>query len=328
MIPRKLIIPGGYGYLGRFLTKYLAGHGHEVVVLTRNSVLGGTARQSRSDASDTEIRCVSWDGTTPGAWITELENADAVINLAGRSVNCRYNRCNKQVIYDSRLKSTAVLGKAIAACSHPPKVWINSSTATIYRHAEDREMDELTGEIGHGFSVDVAQKWEAALNNAQTRQTRKVALRSAMVMGPGNDGVFEAFHRLVRWKLGGAQGNGRQFVSWIHWQDFVRAIEWIIENESLSGPVNVASLKPLTNREFMKTLREADRESIGLSTPGWLLEIGAVFLRTETELVLKSRRVIPSRLLASGFIFNHTHWSGAVRDLLKQPMHPLLMLDA
>ncbi|HEX8373481.1 MAG TPA: TIGR01777 family oxidoreductase [Chthoniobacterales bacterium] len=309
----KLIIPGGNGYLGRLLTRHFAQQRHELVVLSR---------KPQADAPN--IRQVVWDGITPGAWMAELENADAIINLAGRNVNCRYSARNRHAIYDSRLQSTAVLGQAIAACSQPPKLWINSSSATIYRHAEDREMDEATGEIGSGFSVDVCQKWEATLNDSPTPHTRKVALRSAMVMGPGSDGVYGAFHRLARLKLGGTLGNGRQFVSWVHWQDFIRALEWIIENEHLEGAINVSSPNPLPNAEFMRTLREADRQSIGLPTPAWMLAIGAIFLRTETELVLKSRRVIPSRLLGDGFIFHHPHWETAVRDLLGQPMHALL----
>ncbi|MEO7934312.1 MAG: TIGR01777 family oxidoreductase [Chthoniobacterales bacterium] len=309
----KLILPGGNGYIGRLVSRHFASLGHAVVVLSRKPA---------ADAS--HIRQVLWDGATPGAWMAELENADAVINLAGRSVNCRYTARHRQEIYDSRLRSTAVLGQAIAACAQPPKVWLNSSSATIYRHAEDREMDEATGEIGSGFSVDVCQKWEAALNEAATPNTRKVALRSAMVMGPGGDGVFQAFHRLSLWHLGGKLGNGRQFVSWVHWQDFLRALEWILENDHLSGAINIASPNPLPNRDFMRILREADRQSIGLPTPAWMLAIGAIFLRAETELVLKSRRVIPARLLADGFIFHHPHWETAVRNLLGHPIHPLL----
>lgn len=309
----KIIVPGGNGYLGRLLTEDLLNKGHQIVVLTR-----------KLTSERPNICQIVWDGVTLGHWALELENADAVINLAGRSVNCRYTTKNRQAIYDSRAQSTAVLGKAIAACANPPKVWLNSSSATIYRHAEDREMDESTGEIGSGFSVDVCQKWEASLNEAPTPFTRKIALRSAMVMGPGSDGVFGALLRLVRLKLGGTLGNGRQFVSWIHYQDFIAAIEWILENEHFSGAINLASPNPLINRDFMRILRKADHQSIGLPASAWMLAIGAFFLRTETELILKSRRVIPARLLADGFIFQYPHWEGALQELFHQPMHPLL----
>lgn len=313
MKSQRIILPGGNGYLGRFLARHFARQGNEVVILTRRP-------QPEADG----IRQVAWDGRNPGPWMAEIENAGAIINLAGRSVNCRYHRRNRQAIYDSRLLSTTVLSQAIAACAGPPRVWINSSSATIYRHAEDREMDEATGEIGTGFSVDVCQKWETAFNDAPTPHTRRVALRSAMVMGPGSEGVYGAFHRLSRLKLGGTLGNGRQFVSWVHWQDYLHAIDWILENEHLTGAINLSSPNPLPNRDFMRILREADQQSIGLPTPAWMLAIGAIFLRTETELVLKSRRVIPARLLADGFIFDHPHWETAVRDLLGTPAHPLL----
>lgn len=308
--PRKILLAGGNGYLGRLLSRHFLDRGDEVSILTR-----------QPSPTATRPRQIAWDGETLGPWALALEKTDVLINLAGRSVNCRYNQRNRRTIYDSRLRSTAVLGKAIAACQHPPKVWLNSSSATIYRHAEDREMDEATGEIGSGFSVDVCQKWEAALADAKTPHTRKVPLRSAMVMGPGEDGVFAALHRLVRWHLGGTMGNGRQFVSWVHYHDFIRALEWIVENNLLEGPLNISSPNPLINREFMQILRQGKP---GLPATGWMLEIGALFLRTETELILKSRRVIPARLLSEGFVFNHPHWEGAVRDLLGKPLHPLL----
>ena len=309
----KIVIAGGNGYLGRLLSRYFAERDNQIVVLSRRPL---------PDVPG--VRQVRWDGVHPGSWMIELENADALINLAGRSVNCRYTARNRQAIYASRLQSTVVLGQAIAACASPPRVWLNSSSATIYRHAEDREMDEATGEIGSGFSVDVCQKWERALDESPAPHTRKVALRSAMVMGPGSDGVFEAFHRLVRWRLGGRLGDGRQFVSWVHGQDFIRAVEWILENDSLSGAINISSPNPLPNEDFMRILREATQREIGLPSSAWMLALGAVFLRTETELLLKSRRVIPARLLGDGFIFHHPHWESAVRDLLRQPIHPLL----
>jgi uncharacterized protein len=305
-----IIITGGTGYLGQLLTEYFTQQSHRVVVLSR---------QKREDA---KLVCfASWDGETPGPWVSELEGACAVINLAGRTVNCRYNAKNKQEIYDSRLRSTRILGQAIAACKNPPQLWINSSSATIYRHALDRSMDEATGELGTGFSVDVCQQWEKVLAETQTPKTRKVALRSAMVFGPGRGGVMEAFHRLVKFGLGGTMGKGTQFVSWIHAEDFARAIQWVMECPDLEGPINCASPNPLPNTEFMRTFREICRQPIGLPATRWMLELGAVFLRTETELLLKSRRVVPKKLLDSGFQFKYPRLREALGNIVNSKSH-------
>jgi hypothetical protein len=302
---RKLVLPGGNGYLGRFVIGHFQRHGWDVVVLSR-----------RGFAGDRSARCVPWDGKSIGPWAAELEGAAAVVNLAGRSVNCRYNAANRAEIYASRLDSTRVLGEAIAGCAVPPPVWINSSSATIYRHAEDRPMDEATGEIGEGFSVDVCRKWEQALAEAPTPATRKVATRGALVLGPGPGGVLEVLLRLVRLGLGGAMGNGRQYVSWVQHDDYCRAVEWLIEHPELEGPVNVSAPNPLPNRDFMRILRRVCGVPIGLPAARWMLEIGAFFLRTETELTLKSRRVVPARLLASGFRFCYPEVGAAVREIV------------
>lgn len=312
---KRIVIPGGTGFLGRFLAEYLAARGYEIVVLTR-------APQPNA----TTVRQVAWDGATLGAWAQELEGAAAVINLAGRSVNCRYHATNRRAIYDSRLRSTAVIGRAIAACAQPPHVWLNSSSATIYRDVRDRAMDEDTGEIGTGFSVDVCQKWEQSFTEAATPHTRKVALRTAIVFGHGQGGPFEAFHRLVRFGLGGRQGDGTQYVSWIHSEDFARAIVWLLEHEELSGAFNLAAPQPLPNHEFMRAFRQACGQPIGLPATEWMLELGAFFLRTETELLLKSRRVVPRHLLESGFQFNFSDWPTAVNDLVNHAAHdPMLV---
>lgn len=300
-----LVLPGGFGYIGRLLTDYFTRAGYSVIILSR---------QPRT--ADSSARIVRWDGETLGDWANEFENAAAVINLAGRTVNCRYNTVNRQQIYDSRLHSTHVIGEAIARCASPPKIWINSSSATIYRHALDRPMDEATGEIGTGFSVDVCQKWEKTLADAPTPHTRKVALRSAMVFGRGEGGVAEAFLNLTRRGLGGTLGDGKQFVSWIHAEDFARSIAWIMAHEDLEGPVNCASPNPLPNAQFMRTLRAVCRQRIGLPAPRWMLEIGAFFLRTETELLLKSRRVVPGKLLASGFTFSYPEIRAALEEIV------------
>lgn len=287
----KLIITGGSGYCGRLLTAFFTDRGDEVVVVSRQN----------------------------GGWeqLAELfDGADVVINLAGRSVNCRYTADNCASIYASRLDTTRAVGEALAACQSPPRVWLNASTATIYRDARDREMDEATGEVGKGFSVDVAIRWEQALAEAPTPHTRKVALRAAMVMGPGSDGVFGAFLGLTKLGLGGPMAGGGQFVSWIHATDFCRAIAFLIEHEELSGAVNLAAPEPVTNRTFLADLRRAVKMPIGLPATRWMLELGAYLRQTETELLLKSRRVVPGRLTEAGFTFIFPTWRAAAQALV------------
>jgi len=301
----RVILPGGAGFLGRHLGAHFSKLNYEVVILSRRP-------------SNDRFETLNWDGKTLGSWAEAIDGADVVINLAGRTVNCRYTARNRRQIYDSRLDSTRAIGQAIAAAKSPPRVWINSSSATIYRYARDRGMDEATGEIGSGFSVDVCRKWETALADAPTPHTRKVAIRSAMVFGPGHDGVYEAFARIVRAGLGGTMGDGGQFISWVHVTDFCRAVQWIIEHDDLAGAINIATPNPLPNREFMRIFREVCGKRIGLPSPRWLLEIGAFFMRTERELLLKSRRVVPGRLLESGFEFQFPELAPALRDVSLQ----------
>jgi uncharacterized protein (TIGR01777 family) len=270
-------------------------------------------------------RTIHWDGVREGEWISALEGSDVCINLAGRSVNCRYNPDNRTEILNSRVDSTRILGKVIASLAHPPAVWLNSSTATIYRHELERPNDELAGILGGNepgaldtwnFSISVARAWEAAFYETPTPRTRKVALRSAMTFSPDRGGVFDVFLSLVRRGLGGTVGSGRQYVSWIHDADYIRATEFLIANDSLDGAVNLASPNPLPNRDFQRALREAWGTRIGLPTAEWMVEVGTFFMRTESELVLKSRRVVPTRLLAAGFTFQHPTWPAAARDLV------------
>jgi uncharacterized protein len=305
----KIILVGGSGFLGSVLAGFFAAKGTEVVIVTRNP-------KARAGL----IREVRWDGTTLGDWTQELEGAWALINLAGISVNCRYHARNRKLMLDSRLNSTRVLGEAVARCANPPPVWLNSSTATIYKHTFGPAWDEA-GEIGGCveakdiFSVHIATEWERVFNERNTTRTRKVALRSAMVLGHAKNSVLPNLLRLARLGLGGSLAGGRQFVSWIHQEDFCRAVEWIIEHESLRGPVNLAAPNPEPNAEFMGTIRKVCRVLFGLPASRWMLEMGAFFLRTETELVIKSRRVVPGKLLASGFAFRHPHLLPAIEHL-------------
>lgn len=315
----KIVIPGGTGQVGTILARAFHDSGHEVVVLSRR----------RENAPRPQgWRVVWWDAATVGDWATEFEGADAVINLAGRSVNCRYNDANRRAIKNSRVDSTRAVGAAIAGCqTRPPRVWLQMSTATIYAHRYDAANDETTGIIGGAepdapdtwrFSLDVATSWEQAVDEADAPQTRKVKLRAAMVMSPDRGGVFDLLRRLVRYGLGGRAGDGRQYVSWIHEEDFVRAVRWLIEREELTGAVNLAAPNPVPNSAFMRALREASGVPFGLPATELMLEAGAFLLRSETELILKSRRVIPGKLIGSGFDFHFPTWPEAARDLCRR----------
>ena len=308
----RIVIPGGSGHVGRLLSRHFHEQGHEVTVLSRKP-------------EPASWKTVVWDGRTLGAWAETLEGCDACINLAGRSVNCRYTAKNRAEIYSSRIESTRVLGEAIAGLQKPPQVWLNASTATIYRHALDRAMDETTGELGGGepgapetwnFSIRVARDWEAAFFAAPTAGTRRVAMRSAVIMGPEPGAPFALLSRLVRLGVGGANGSGEQYVSWVHPVDFVRAVEWLIGKETMEGAVNIAAPDPLPNRDFMRVLRAAWGRRIGVPASVWMLEMAAFVMRTETELILKSRRVVPGRLLEAGFRFEFPDWVAAAGDLV------------
>ena len=322
--PLRIVLPGGSGQVGSVLARHFHSQGHDIVVLART-------------AGRAPWRIVPWNGETLGPWTEAIDNADLVINLAGRSVNCRYSQSNRRAIKESRTRTARPIGEAISRASHPPRIWMNASTATIYRDAYDRAMDEATGEIGGKeanapstwcFSIDVATSWEEAFFSSPTPGTRKIALRSAMVMSPDPEGIFDTLLRLVRFRLGGASGSGKQFVSWIHDQDFLRSIDYLIAHEDLDGAINIASPNPVPNAEFMADLRKAWGTRIGLPASKWMLEIGAVFLRTETELILKSRRVVPGRLLGHGFQFDFPEWSAAAHDLVQRRGKRITQPDA
>jgi uncharacterized protein (TIGR01777 family) len=308
----KIVIPGGSGQVGTVLARAFHGAGHDVVVLSRS-------------LRAAPWRVVPWDGVTLGEWTSEINGADVVINLTGRSVNCRYNNKNRAEILESRVRSTRAVGAAIATSARPPRVWLQASTATIYSHRYDAPNDERCGAIGGDeanapdtwrFSIDVARAWEAAFNEAAVPSTRKVAMRSAMTMSPDRGGIFDTLHGVVRLGLGGRVGDGRQFVSWVHHRDFVRAVSWLIEHDEISGVVNIASPNPLPHAQFMRILREAEGVPFGLSGTAWMMEIAALVHRTESELILKSRRVVPTRLLESGFTFDFPRWNEAARELV------------
>ncbi|MFE6505211.1 TIGR01777 family oxidoreductase [Kitasatospora sp. NPDC057738] len=308
----KVVIPGGSGALGALLDRSLTAAGHEVVVLSRRPA---------------GPRQVGWDGRTLGTWAAEIDGADVVLNLAGSSINCRYTETNRQEMMDSRVRSTRVVGEAVAAARRPPASWLQMSTATVYAHRHDAPNDERDGLIGGSepdappawrHSIDVARAWERTQAEADTPHTRRVALRTAAVLGPERGGSLDALSWLARLGAGGPVAGGAQYVSWIHERDFARAVEFLIAREDLTGPVNLAAPNPLPQREFMRELRAAWGMPLALPATRWMAELGALALRSDTELLLKSRRVVPTRLLDAGFAFDHPSWPEAARNLVRR----------
>jgi len=308
MKTNKIIIAGGSGYMGNLLTVFFEAKGWECRVLTRGK--------------PTTSKEIQWDGIHRGEWEQALEGADILMNLCGKSVNCRYHARNRKILMDSRIIPTRLLGEVLKDLKTPPKIWMNASTATLYRHTFGDAWTE-SGEIGShpdakdGFSIELAQAWEDAFLESVPKGVRPLLLRSAMVLGKGNDpnNVLRVLGNLTRFGLGGKMGHGRQYVSWIHEQDLCRAIEWLIDHPEIEGPVNISSPNPLPNQKMMKELRKQFHRPFGLPAPAWALELGAIFLRTETELIIKSRRVIPGKLLKKGFQFGFPEFKQAVEDL-------------
>jgi len=302
---KRLIIAGGAGYLGTCLSDYFQTRADEIIILTRHP-----------KTAQNNVQFVPWDGQHPGEWQKYFHGADAVINLTGRSVNCRYTPENKREIIDSRVHSTRAAGEAIAACDNPPPIWLNASSATIYPASFEENRTEESPLDYNGFSEHVCQQWEKVLSEVAAPGVRKVALRTSFVLGPPPCAAFDAFKNLATKGLGGAMAGGKQFVSWMHETDFCRAVEWILHHPDLQGPVNMTAPGPLTNAEFMREIRQALGISFGLPSFRWMLEIGAFVMGTETELILKSRKVVPKKLLDSGFTFEYSAWAEAVKTLV------------
>lgn len=305
-----LVIPGGSGFLGLQLAHYFSAQQWEVTILSR-----------KQHAPKHNIDFVQWDGKTLGSWATVIDGADVVVNMAGRTVNCRYNKTNKQQILDSRIDSTRVLGQAIAQAAQPPELWINSSSATIYQDTRGTAAanDEHEGKIGTDFSMNVCKAWEKEFMTAKLPQSvRKIALRTAIVIGKEKGGAMEYLINLTKYWLGGTQGNGQQFISWVHLNDFSRIVDFLIQKKAVSGIINVAAPNPVTNQVFMAKLRKVLGRSWGMPTPKFLLEIGAIFLQTQTELVLKSRKVISKRLEEEGFEFDFPTIEEAFKEICQK----------
>jgi uncharacterized protein (TIGR01777 family) len=307
---KKIVLAGGSGFIGNVLVRHFSGLCEKIVVLGR-----GHEKQEQN------VSFITWDAKDMGLWINELEGADMLVNLTGKNVNCRYNKKNREEILASRLDSTRILGKAVAACVVPPAVWVQCASATIYRHSEDRPMDEFTGEIGEGFSEDVCRQWEQAFHDQPCPLTRKVLLRIAIVFGNGG-GAFPRLKNLARIGLGGKQGNGGQMISWIHEADVAAIVHRALDEPGVSGIYNCSAPSPLTNTRSMEVIREKMGVSLGLPVPAWLLKLGAGLIGTETELIFKSRWVVPVRLEKEGFVFRYARFEDAIADLVKVAPEP------
>lgn len=300
---KKLIIAGGTGFLGKALISKYEYEFDEIVILSRST-----------NAQLKNVRYLQWDAKSTGSWCTELEGATAIINLCGKSVDCRYTEKNKALIFSSRLDSTQIIGEAILKCINPPKLWINGASATIYAHSEHTRQTELSTEIGSGFSVEVCKAWEKVFNDFTLPNTRKVNLRISMVMGQGG-GVFPVLMNMSAKGLGGTMGKGTQQVSWIHIDDFCNLVKWVIDNNDVVGVYNVVAPNPITNKNMMALFRKKVQVKIGLPATEWMLKIGAFFIGTETELILKSRYSYPEKALNEGFSFNYQTFQECLDNL-------------
>lgn len=296
----KIVVAGGSGFLGKSLQKHWEEQGHDVVNLSRKPI-------SKND--------VFWDGLTLGAWLHVLEGASVLVNLSGKSVDCRYSDVNKQEIYESRIITTQLLEEALNSVANPPKLWINASSATIYIHAESQQMNEEGGILGDDFSMNICKEWEKAFFSEDVSRIRKVAVRSSIVLG-NEGGAFPKMKTIARIGLGGYQGNGNQLISWIHIVDFCKALDYIMQHEDLVGAINVTAPVPVTNKLFMRELRRRLRVPFGINTPVFMLELASILMQTETELLLKSRNVVPEKLLNHGFIFEYPVIQKAIEHLI------------
>lgn len=314
---KNIILAGGSGFIGQAICNFFGRH-NNIVVLTRslpNQQSNNYGENKINEATAKNVRYVNWDGANDGPWMNEFNYADIVINMAGKTVNCRYTEKNKQEIFDSRTNSTKAIGRAIKLAIHPPKLWINASSATIYPHASSTARDENFTEFGNDFSVQVCKLWEKTFYDQATPFTRKIALRMAITLGVG--GVMVPYFNLLKFGLGGHQGNGKQMYSWVHIDDVCRMIEWLQENKELEGSFNCSSPNPVTNRQFMHILRKQTNTKLGLPAYEWMLKIGAAFIGTETELILKSRWVLPTRALHAGFTFQYPILENAIKNILE-----------
>ena len=315
---KKIIIAGGSGFIGQAMCNYF-GADNEIIILGRQTTETAGNAFGENNVNKKllgNIRYVKWNGRTTDRWAHELNGADIIINMAGKSVNCRYTKKNKQEIFDSRTDSTKAIGLAIQQCTSPPKLWINAASATIYPHATDTARDEYFTNFSNDFSVQVCQLWEKTFYEQRTPFTRKVVLRMAITLG--ESGVMIPYFNLLKFGLGGQQGNGKQMYSWVHVEDTCRIIDWLVNNPELEGTFNCSSPEPVTNKQFMQTLRTITGHKFGLPAYKWMLKIGAAVIGTETELILKSRWVLPTKILQTGFQFKYPLLENALKNIISK----------
>jgi uncharacterized protein len=314
---KKIILAGGNGFLGAGLIDYF-GEDNDIVVLTRSKNMNESFNNAFGfvPSHTSRVTWIHWDGQTLSGWEQTLEHADILINLAGKTVNCRYTEVNKKAILDSRVNATNALANAVKGLSYPPSLWINVASATYYSDARQHPMDEFTGQTGTTFSEQVCQTWEGTFNQIALPATRKAILRMAIVLGPGS--ALIPLLNLVKTGMGGPQGDGNQMVSWVHLQDVCRMIPWLYEHPEQAGTFNCSAPHAVTNRAFMESIRQVTNTPIGLPMPTWLLKLGTRLIGTEPELVLKSRWVAPTRLSQAGFTFDYPHLLPALQQIIAQ----------
>ena len=340
-----IVIAGGTGFIGEAMAAFFSKE-NRVTLLTRGRTGASNNRFHTARPLPENVRLVQWNGKDQGEWSRMIDGCDVVINLAGQSVNCRYTAKNKAAIFDSRINTTTAIGDAIRQAAHPPALWVNAASATIYRHSTLHAQDEFTGEISaeraaneylssydrlslwlarltgtsgknrleEDFSVQVCQRWEHSFFSQPTPATRKAALRIAITLG--NGGVMMPYLTLAKWGLGGHQGNGSQYFSWIHVTDVCRIIVFLWEHTALEGVFNASSPNPVTGRIFSQTLARICGRRLAIPAPVCMLQCGARLIGTETELLLKSRRVLPLRLLQEGFVFRYPQLPGALENIV------------
>ena len=300
----RIVLAGGSGFLGQALAKVLIGKGYEVVVLTR-----GAHRE------ETAIRYLHWDGATLGDWSQSIDGAKALVNLTGRSVNCRHTPEHRREIMESRVNSVRVLGEAVQRCQQPPEVWVQASSLAIYGDPGDRWCDE-DAPHANGFSEEVCKRWEGEFAKVDAAGMRKVVMRIGIVLDT-EAGALPVLARLTRMFLGGRVGSGKQYVSWIHVADLTRMFVDAIERPDIAGVFNVTGPNPVTNAQFMRELRRVSHRPWSPPVPAWATRIGAFFMRTEPSLALTGRRCRPKRFLESGFHFDFPDLRGALNDLYR-----------
>jgi uncharacterized protein (TIGR01777 family) len=301
----KIIIAGGDGFLGSKLSTHLLHKGHEVIILSRHK----SGKQHK-------YQYVNWDGKTLGPWADELNGCEAIINLSGRSLNTSFTKKHKKEILDSRINTTNIIGQAIANAETPPKTWINGSAMGIYGSRNDEKLTE-EAKAGQGFIAKVCQKWEQSLFETHVPNTRKVAIRTALVLD-SKEGFLKPLITLTKLGMGGKAGTGKQFMPWIHVNDWVHLIDYMLFSSHLSGPVNAVAPNAVTNKDFMKALRKALNIPIGIPQPAILIQLGGKIIGTEAELILTGQNAYPQNALQQGFVFEHQQIQETLNHLFQQ----------